>query len=253
MEKTKEKIAQYWNERIHDLEVAKHPVGTKEFFDDLDEYRFDKLHYLPRVVDFNGYRNKTILEVGCGCGIDLARFSKGGALVRGIDLSQTAIDMGRDNFKFNDLTGEFIVMDGEKLEFPDDSFDVVYGHGVLQYTANPDQMAKEMYRVLKPGGKAIFMMYNRISWLNFLSKLMKVKLEHEDAPVLRKVSAAEFRKILSPFKDTKIIFERFPVKSRLHGGLKGFLYNSLFVGTFNLIPRPLVRWLGWHMMGFGTK
>jgi hypothetical protein len=45
-------IRDYWNHRIHDLEMTDQPVGTKAFFDDLDEYRFDKLHYLPQLVDF---------------------------------------------------------------------------------------------------------------------------------------------------------------------------------------------------------
>ena len=67
----------------------------------------------------------------------------------------------------------------------------------------------------------MFQVYNRISWLNALSKLMKVPLEHEDAPVLGKYSAGEFRALLSGFSDVRIVEERFPVKSRLHGGWKG--------------------------------
>ena len=46
--------------------------------------------------------------------------------------------------------------------------------------------------MLKPGGEAIFQVYNRVSWLNALSKLMKVGLEHDDAPVLLKFSIGEF-------------------------------------------------------------
>ena len=49
------------------------------------------------------------------------------------------------------------------------------------------------------------------------------------------------------------MYERFPVKSRLHGGWKGALYNRLFVGTFNAIPRPLVRRFGWHLLAFCRK
>ena len=47
--------------------------------------------------------------------------------------------------------------------------------------------------MLKPGGEAVFQVYNRISWLNALGKLMKVGLEHDDAPVLLKFSIGEFR------------------------------------------------------------
>ncbi|MGE5444014.1 MAG: class I SAM-dependent methyltransferase [Ignavibacteriales bacterium] len=248
-----EEIRRYWNEHIHDLEIAKYPVGTKGFFDDLDEYRFDKLRYLPEVVDFTAYKDKLLLEVGCGVGIDLVRFAKGGAIVTGIDLSETAISLAKKNFELNGLKGDLIVMNGEDLKFDDESFELIYAHGVLQYTARAERMVDEIYRVLRPGGEAIMMVYNKYSWLNFLSKLMKVDLEHEDAPVLRKYSIREFKRMLGRFSKVDIIPERFPVKTRLHHGMKAMLYNSIFVRLFNAFPRPLVRPLGWHIMAKAIK
>ena len=91
-------IAAYWNERIHDLEMTDEPVGTLRFFDALDDYRFDKLRYLPRLVDFAGYRGKRLLEVGCGIGTDLVRFARGGAHVTGVDLAEQSIALARSNF-----------------------------------------------------------------------------------------------------------------------------------------------------------
>jgi SAM-dependent methyltransferase len=242
-------IQQYWNERIHDLEMTKHPVGTPEFFADLDAYRFEKLHYLPRIVDFSGFAGKRLLEVGCGIGTDLVRFARGGAVCTGIDLSQTAIDLARRNLSVNGVTADLQVGNGEALPFPDASFDVVYGHGVVQYTADPAQLVRECHRVVRPGGRGIFMVYNRVSWLNAMSKVTRVELEHEDAPVLRKFSIPEFRALLAPFAEVEIIPERFPVVSRLHGGWKGFLFNRVFVGTFNALPQSWVRRFGWHLMG----
>lgn len=247
-------ITNYWNHRIHDLEMTDHPVGTKAFFDDLDDYRFDKLHYLPKVVDFSAFRGRRLLEVGCGIGTDLVRFAKGGARVTGVDLAPTAIDLARKNFELNGVTAdELRVANGEALPYADASFEVVYGHGVIQYTADAPKLIRECYRVLTPGGTAIFMVYNRVSWLNALSKVMKVALEHEDAPVLKKYSIAEFRQLLEPFKEVQIVPERFPVKSRLHKGWKGIAFNTMFVGTFNALPRSWVRPLGWHLMAFCKK
>jgi 2-polyprenyl-3-methyl-5-hydroxy-6-metoxy-1,4-benzoquinol methylase len=246
-------IADYWNEHIHDLEIATEPVGSAGFFRQLDEYRFDKLRYLPQVVDFASYRGKRLLEVGCGAGIDLVRFAREGAIVTGVDLAEVSIELARKNFTQNGLEADLQVMNGEALTFADNSFDVAYAHGVLQYTADAAQMARELHRVLKPGGEAIVMVYNKYSWLNALSKLMKVDLEHEDAPVLKKYSIAELREILRPFSQVRIIPERFPVESKLHHGLKGTLYNKVFVKTFNLLPRHLVRPTGWHIMAFAKK
>lgn len=250
---TTEAIRRYWNERIHDLEMTSHPVGSREFFADLDEYRFDKLRYLPELVDFGGFRGQQLLEIGCGIGTDLARFARGGAVVTGLDLSQTAIDLAGKNFAHLGLTGDLRVADGEHLPFADASFDVVYGHGVLQYAAAPERIIAEAHRVLKPGGQGIFMVYNRVSWLNALSKVMNVALEHEDAPVLKKYSIAEFRALLAPFGEVRLVPERFPVKSRLHHGWKALAFNTVFVGTFNALPRSWVRPLGWHLMAFCRK
>jgi SAM-dependent methyltransferase len=247
-------ITRYWNERIHDLEMTDRPVGSREFFDDLDEYRFDKLHYLPRLVDFSAYRGRRLLEVGCGIGTDLLRFARGGAIVTGVDLSKTAIDLARRNFEAHGVQPHALeVANGEALPFADNTFDVVYAHGVVQYTADPARLVRECHRVLAPGGEAIFMVYNRISWLNALSKLMKVPLEHEDAPVLKKFSSVEFRQLLAPFASVRIVPERFPVKSRLHKGWKGVAFNTMFVGSFNALPKAVVRPLGWHLMAFCRK
>ncbi len=248
-----EQIRDYWNAHIHDLEIATHPVGTAEFFQELAEYRFDKLHYLPTVVRFPAYQGMRLLEVGCGVGLDLVRFACAGALVTGIDLAEVSIDLARRNFAQEGLTAELRVMNGENLEFADNSFDVAYAHGVLQYTADAQRMINELHRVLRPGGEAILMVYNRISWLNMLSKVTKVELEHEDAPVLRLYSIKEFRRMLEPFAETQVTPERFPVKTRLHHGIKATLYNDLFVRGFNLLPRAWIRPFGWHLMAFATK
>jgi SAM-dependent methyltransferase len=246
-------VRDYWNRHIHDLDISTHAPGSREFFADLDQYHFEKLHHLPRLIDFDGYRGRRVLDVGCGAGTDLARFAKAGALVTGVDLSSSAIALARQNFAQQGLQGDFEEGDGEHLPFAPDTFDFVFAHGVVQYTAHDQALVDECRRVLKPGGTAVFQVYNRISWLNGLSKIMKVPLEHEDAPVLKRYSAAEFRALLTGFRDVRLVEERFPVKSRLHGGWKGLVFNTLFVGTFNALPRAWVRRFGWHLLAFCTK
>jgi SAM-dependent methyltransferase len=243
------RVRAYWNARIHDLEMTDHEPGTKAFFDDLDAYRFDKLAYLPRVVDFTAFRGQRLLEIGCGIGTDLVRFGRAGARVLGVDLSETAAALARRNFAANGLPPAAIMVgDGAQLPFGDGSVDVVYAHGVLQYSADPRGIVVEAQRVLRPGGTAIFMVYNRVSWLMAMSRIMKVALEHQDAPGLRLYSIAEFERLLDGFREVRIIPERFPVRSRLHHGLRGTLYNTFFVGAFNAIPRRAVRRFGWHLM-----
>jgi SAM-dependent methyltransferase len=246
-------VRTYWNAHIHDLAITGHPVGSAGFFADLDQYHFEKLHHLLALVPFDTSRGKQVLEVGCGAGTDLVRFARAGAIVTGVDVAESAIALARANFAQQRLPARLEVASGEALPFPDASFDLVYAHGVVQYTADDRMLVGECRRVLKPGGLAIFQVYNRISWLNALSGLMKVGLEHEDAPVLKKYSIGEFRALMDGFLDVRIVPERFPVKSRLHGGWKGFAFNTGFVGLFNALPRGLVRRFGWHLLAFCTR
>ena len=127
----------------------------------------------------------------------------------------------RQNFALEKLPAQLAVADGEALPFGERSFDLVYAHGVVQYTTDDRALVRECRRVLRPGGMAVFQVYNRISWLNALSRVTKVDLEHVDAPVLKKYSIGEFRDLLKEFSRVRIVPERFPVKTRLHGGLKG--------------------------------
>jgi len=92
-------VRDYWNQHIHDLDISTHQPGTREFFDDLDQYHFEKLHHLPRLIDFNAWRGKRVLDVGCGAGTDLARFAKGGAIVSGVDISPSAVALAKQNWQ----------------------------------------------------------------------------------------------------------------------------------------------------------
>lgn len=241
-------VRRYWDAHIHDLEISTHPPGTTGFFADLDAYHFEKLHHLLSLVDFTAWRDRRVLDVGCGAGVEVVRFARGGARVVGVDTSAQAIRLTQQNLTQQHLAAALSVADGEALPFADGTFDYVYAHGVIQYAADDRQVVAEVHRVLKPGGTALFQVYNRISWLQLLSKVMRVPLEHEDAPVLRRYSIGEFRSALARFSSVTIIPERFPVKSRLHKGWKGTLFNVGFVGPFNAVPRAWVRRFGWHLL-----
>ena len=246
-------VRRYWERHIHDLDISRHAPGTQGFFADLEQYHFEKLHHLLRLVPFEAARGQRVLEVGCGAGVDLIRFARGGARVTGIDVAESAIGLAHENFRQQGLDARLLVADGELMPFRDASFDLVYAHGIVQYAAGDRAVIDECRRVVRPGGQVIVQVYNRISWLNALSKIMRVGLEHEDAPVLRKYSPTEFRRLLSGFRTVRVVPERFPVKSRLHGGWKGALFNGVFVGTFNALPRSLVARFGWHLLAFCTR
>ena len=248
-----ERVREYWNTHIHDLEISTHAPGSPGFFSVLDQYHFEKLHHLLDLVHFDEWKGRDVLDVGCGAGVEVVRFARAGARVTGVDIAQSAITLARQNLEQQGLSARLDVVDGEHLPYADASFDLVFAHGVVQYTGDDRRMVAEIHRVLRPAGLAIFQGSNRHSWLNALTKVMKTPLEHEDAPVLKRYSAAEFSDLLKPFSKVDLVFERFPVKSRLHKGWKGLAFNTFFVGTFNALPRSWVRRYGWHLLAFCRK
>jgi SAM-dependent methyltransferase len=246
-------IRDYWDACLHDQEMSRSPVGSPAWFADLAAYRYEKLDYLPRVVDFNGFAGRRVLEVGCGIGLDLARFARGGAEATGVDLAPRAVALARAHLAQQGLRGDVAVMNAESLAFPEASFDVVYAHGVIQYTADPWRLVAEIHRVLRPQGQALLMLYHRDSWLMAVSKLTKVGLEHVGAPVFRTYRMGEARQLLGAFRSVRIVPERFPVPTKLHRGWKAAVYNQVFVRGFNALPRALTRRWGWHLMIWAEK
>ena len=249
----KSAVRDYWDRNVHDWKVATHEPSSREFFEEIEAYRFEKLEYLARRVNFNGYANRTVLDVGCGLGNDLSRFARGGAIVTGIDISSRAIELAQANFSHRGIRGVFRVMDGEDMEFADESFDVVYCHTVLHFTPQPRRMVQEIHRVLKKDGVAILMTVNRNSWMNWLRHLMKVDIDYLDSPVFRHMTIAEFVGLMQPFAQVELLVERFPVPTKVHHGLKAYFYNKAFVGAFNALPASWTRRYGHHLLAFCRK
>src|SRR5207253_10292090 len=95
---------------------------------------------------------------------DGAQFAKAGADYTGVDLTDAAVDLARKRFELFGLPGEFRAADAESLDFADESFDLVYSHGVLHHTPDIAAAVSEIHRVLKPRGQAIIMLYHRGSY-----------------------------------------------------------------------------------------
>ena len=163
-EQLKERVRAFWQAHPCGTKFSDAEIGTREFFAALEAHRYEKEWHIPEAAQFANARGLRVLEIGCGLGTDGAQFAKAGADYTGVDLTDAAIELARKRFELFGLKGEFRVADAENLEFPDESFDVVYSHGVLHHTPDINAAVQEIHRVLKPGGRAIVMLYHRGSY-----------------------------------------------------------------------------------------
>jgi 2-polyprenyl-3-methyl-5-hydroxy-6-metoxy-1,4-benzoquinol methylase len=104
-------------------------------------------------------RGKSLLDLGCGMGEEAIYFARLGANVTAIDISEIGIEVTQRRAAHNGVAErvDARVMRADPTEFPDESFDIVHGLGILHHLPNLEQSLREIRRLLKPGGMAIFL------------------------------------------------------------------------------------------------
>jgi SAM-dependent methyltransferase len=160
----KERVRAFWQANPCGVKFADATPGTRRFYELVEAHRYTKEWHIPRAADFAGARGLNVLEIGCGLGTDGAQFAEAGADYTGVDLTEAAVDLARKRFELFSLPGEFQTADAENLDFADESFDLVYSHGVLHHTPETGKAIREIHRVLRPGGRAVVMLYHRGSY-----------------------------------------------------------------------------------------
>jgi ubiquinone/menaquinone biosynthesis C-methylase UbiE len=134
-----------------------------------EEY-FDHAHAYRVARDFLGsVTDKKILDYACGSGWVSIYFARSGAECYGFDISPKSIEVAAQMAADNGLAErcQFKVCSAETLDYPDDSFDLIFGNAALHHT-DLNQSPAEIARVLKPGGRACFiddLRYHPVMWV----------------------------------------------------------------------------------------
>jgi phosphatidylethanolamine/phosphatidyl-N-methylethanolamine N-methyltransferase len=123
-----------------------------------------------------------VLEVGVGTGISLPQYAAN-TRIFGTDISEAMLAKARQRVtdqRLSNVEG-LAVMDAEKLEFPDNSFDVVMAQYVVTAVPNPEKALDEFARVLRPGGEMIIL--SRVSADAGMRRFIEQRLQ----PVVRRL------------------------------------------------------------------
>lgn len=111
---------------------------------------------LPGVSEFLGnLSGKRLLELGCGVGFMATLLAKSGAKVTAFDLSKVSVQVAKERSEVNASPVDCLVASGERLPFPDESFDVIFGKSILHHL-DMELAQYDIQRVIKSGGKAVF-------------------------------------------------------------------------------------------------
>jgi ubiquinone/menaquinone biosynthesis C-methylase UbiE len=161
-------VRKFWGTRPCGVTHSAAPAGSHEFFRETEAHRF-RIHtdwdhpFLKEAVGFRKYTGSRVLEVGCGIGVDALEWAKSGNSVVALDYNLPSCQITRGRFENASTRGFYINGDAENLPFPDESFDIAYSFGVLHHTPGTQKAISEIRRCLKPGGRAIVMLYYKWS------------------------------------------------------------------------------------------
>lgn len=188
-EELKEEVHNFWNKQSCGTQFSDKEKYSKDFFEEIELDRYTKEPEILSFADFKCGKDKKVLEVGVGAATDFLQWAKNGAELYGIDLTPEAVSHAKHRLQLYNLAAKEIkVSDAENLPFQNDFFDIVYSWGVIHHSPDTPKALSEIIRVLKPGGKAKLMVYNRKSVLAYVFWIkhagLKLKWNQSVADVL---------------------------------------------------------------------
>jgi SAM-dependent methyltransferase len=256
-------VRDFWNGRPCNIRHSAKPVGSKEYFDEVEARKYFVEPHIPIFAQFERWRGKRVLEIGCGIGTDTINFARAGAKVTAIDLSERSLDIASQRAKLYGLNINFYHGSAEELSsiIPVQPYDLIYSFGVIHHTPHPQRVIEQFCRYCLPGTVLKVMVYHRYSWkaLEILMrnghgafwKFSELIERHSEAqtgsPVTYSFTRRNARELLRGFVVDSISVDHiFPYS------IPDYIqYRYIRVWYFRLLPKSAFNWLektlGWHL------
>lgn len=242
-------VKHFWDDRPCNIRHSVKEVGTKEYFEEVTQRKYFVENHILAFADFDSYKDKHVLEVGCGIGTAAQSFMEAGAHYTGIDVSPKSIELAQRRAELFNLKGDLFEADIQTLLIPDKQFDLVYSFGVLHHIVDLGSALKNIYAMLKPGGQFKLMMYATRSWKNACIKSGLDQFEAQSGvPIAHTYTNQEITDILSDFTNHQIKQDH--IFQWNVDEYKQYRYKK--EPWFEAMPEDLLRTLeqefGWHLL-----
>jgi SAM-dependent methyltransferase len=165
-----QEVAAFWNSRPCNIRHSPKTVGTKEYFDEVEERKHFVEWHIPGFAQFDRWAGKTVLEVGCGIGTAAVNFARHGADYTGVELSEASLELTRRRFDIYGLKGRLVLCDAERLTQHTklNHYDLVYSFGVIHHSPNQRAIVEEIRKVVRDDGEFRCMLYAKNSWKDIM-------------------------------------------------------------------------------------
>ena len=249
-----EDVYKFWNDRPCNIRHSNKEIGTREYFEEVTKRKYLVEPHILEFAQFEKYKRKKVLEVGCGIGTAAQSFIENGAFYEGIDLSDYSIKLANQRLELFDLWGNVYQQDIETRVAVEDYYDLVYSFGVLHHTPHPEIAIKKIHTMLKPGGEFKLMMYAKHS-LKYAE--IETGLDQFEAqsgvPIANVYTNKEIHELLKDFNNIRIMQTHiFPYKIEEYKQ-----YKYVKKDYFEAMPDEVFKYLeskaGWHLCITCTK
>jgi 2-polyprenyl-3-methyl-5-hydroxy-6-metoxy-1,4-benzoquinol methylase len=141
-----EQVRQFWDKRPCNIKHSPKPIGTKEYFDEVEQRKYFVEPHIPKFAQFERWRGKKVLEIGCGIGTDSINFARAGADLTVVELSEKSLEICKRRFAVYGLKAKFYLGNAEELSsfLPMEKYDLIYSFGVIHHTPNPEKVIEEI-------------------------------------------------------------------------------------------------------------
>jgi ubiquinone/menaquinone biosynthesis C-methylase UbiE len=162
------RVKDYWNSRPCNIRHSAAPLGSKQYFDEVESRKYFVEHHIPSFAQFAHWCGKKVLEIGCGIGTDTINFARAGAHVTTVDLSDKSMELAQQRAAVFGLQERIRFCSGNAEELssflPVESYDLVYSFGVIHHTPHPDAVLDQLRCYTRPGTTIKIMVYHRRSY-----------------------------------------------------------------------------------------
>jgi len=144
-----DKVRDYWNTRPCNIRHSNKEVGTKEYFDEVEARKYFVEPHIPLFAEFEKWKGKKVLEIGCGIGTDTINFARAGAIVTAVDLSEKSLEVAKKRAECFGYNIRFYQVNAERLSetVPVEEYDLVYSFGVIHHTPHPELVINEIKNI----------------------------------------------------------------------------------------------------------
>lgn len=163
------RVKDYWNQRPCNIRHSQAEIGTSEYFDQVEARKYLVEPHIPLFADFEKWRGKKVLEIGCGIGTDTINFARAGAEVTAVDLSAKSLELAKKRSEVFGVSDriKFFEANAERLsEFIEpNQFDLIYSFGVIHHSPNPEKIIEQIRTNFAGENTTLkLMVYYRYSW-----------------------------------------------------------------------------------------